>query len=144
MAGFDFKAIAEGLLGGLVKPITDTIQKGMEGKQKSEEIAANIVAQVNDTISKSDLAQIEVNKAEAMDSSLFVKGWRPFLGWSTGIGWVIAQIIVPIIDHYIMAIWPEITIPKFDSTVIDNLLYGILGLAGIRGVQMTAEVVKKK
>ena len=30
------------------------------------------------------IAQMEVNKAEAAHSSLFVAGWRPFVGWVCG------------------------------------------------------------
>lgn len=31
------------------------------------------------------LGQIEINKAEATHPSLFVSGWRPFIGWTAGI-----------------------------------------------------------
>lgn len=34
---------------------------------------------------KGDLAQLEVNKAEAQHASLFVAGWRPAIGWSCAI-----------------------------------------------------------
>src|ERR1700704_2573287 len=32
------------------------------------------------------VAQIDVNKAEATNPSLFVSGWRPFIGWVCGTG----------------------------------------------------------
>ena len=31
-----------------------------------------------------NLAQIDVNKAEAQNSNLFVSGWRPGIGWVCG------------------------------------------------------------
>jgi hypothetical protein len=37
------------------------------------------------TIAGLDLAQIEVNKVEAASNSVFVAGWRPFIGWVCGV-----------------------------------------------------------
>ena len=32
------------------------------------------------------LAQLEINAKEAQHPSIFVAGWRPFVGWCCGIG----------------------------------------------------------
>src|ERR1035437_4011517 len=37
-------------------------------------------------LAESDRAQDTVNAAEATNSSLFVAGWRPFIGWVCGCG----------------------------------------------------------
>ena len=36
--------------------------------------------------------QIEINKAEASNASIFVAGWRPFIGWVSGIALLLAFI----------------------------------------------------
>ena len=38
------------------------------------------------------LGQIEVNAAEAASPHLFVAGWRPFVGWCCGLGFLWAAI----------------------------------------------------
>ena len=35
-------------------------------------------------LQQADLSQLEVNKAEAQTGSLFIAGWRPFIGWVGG------------------------------------------------------------
>ena len=42
---------------------------------------AEAEAQLLTVLSQADLAQLEVNKAEAQSGSLFVAGWRPAIGW---------------------------------------------------------------
>lgn len=34
------------------------------------------------------MGQLEINAKEATHSSIFVSGWRPFIGWCCGIGFL--------------------------------------------------------
>ena len=43
-----------------------------------KEEKAQLIAEINK-------AQLEVNKVEAGHTSMFVAGWRPFVGWTCGI-----------------------------------------------------------
>ena len=42
------------------------------------------------------LAQVEVNKAEAASGSVFVGGWRPFIGWVCGAALAYQFIVSPL------------------------------------------------
>ena len=78
-------------------------------------------------------AQLEVNKAEATSSSLFVSGWRPFVGWVCGIGlgndFIVrpAAIYVSSVMHVAGASWPAL-----DMASLMPLLLGMLGLGAMR------------
>lgn len=83
-------------------------------------------------------AQIDVNKAEAGNASVFVAGWRPFVGWVCGLAFAYKFIIVEFLSFGVY-LWatPE-TIAKFSKLpVLDYsdllpVLFGMLGLGAMR------------
>eukprot|EP01037_Dinobryon_pediforme_P014236 gene14236-14356_t len=83
-------------------------------------------------------AQVEVNKAEATSASLFVAGWRPFVGWTCGVGLANDFILRPLaiyvssVCHVTGAIWPAL-----DMTSLLPLLLGMLGLGAMRTFEKT-------
>ena len=79
--------------------------------------------------------QQEVNKVEAASTSLFVAGWRPFIGWVCGaafafkfIGGPLAVVLMSMAGH-------PITLPEFDFTEMSTVLLGMLGLGGLRTIE---------
>lgn len=83
--------------------------------------------------------QIEVNKAEAASNSLFVSGWRPFIGWTCGAAFAFKFIGGPLIVVLSSYAGHPVTLPEFDFTEMSTILLGMLGLGGLR----TVEKVKK-
>jgi hypothetical protein len=108
--------------------------------------AAAAKLQMLDMAQKGELAQLdadlklatgqqEVNKVEAASASLFVAGWRPFIGWVCGaafafkfIGGPLAVVLMAMVGH-------PITLPEFDFTEMSTVLLGMLGLGGLRTVE---------
>ena len=74
------------------------------------------------------MAQVELNKVEASHRSMFVAGWRPFLGWICGLGLAIAFLVNP----FIVWISPDATVPDVPTEVMMELVVAMLGLAGLR------------
>lgn len=72
------------------------------------------------------LAQIALNKAEAAHRSLFVAGWRPFIGWVCGLGLTYSFLLRPF-----LIVWGA-NAPSLDMESIIGLLVGMLGLGGYR------------
>ncbi len=74
------------------------------------------------------LIQTEINKIEAGHRSIWVAGWRPFIGWVCGLTLAYAYIIRD------FAIWAfTITdLPALDYDSLMTLLYALLGLGGFR------------
>ena len=71
--------------------------------------------------------QAEINKVEAQHRSVFVAGWRPFIGWVCGSGLAFAFLVNPVIQWHTGAPGPDIPF-EFMS----ELVFALLGLGALR------------
>lgn len=91
-----------------------------------------------------NLAQIGVNREEARSNSLFVSGWRPFIGWGCGFAFLYIGIIDPIARFVAQVIYQYTgPFPVIDTTITMQVLFGLLGLAGMRTYEKTQNVASK-
>jgi len=86
--------------------------------------------------------QIKINETEAASSSLFIGGWRPFVGWACGgafawnwIGLPIARLIGVLVDH-------PVVLAQADMTEMLPVLLGMLGLGGMRSWEKSKGVAR--
>lgn len=87
------------------------------------------------------LGQLEVNAKEAASPHLFVAGWRPFVGWCCGAGFVWATIGHPLAGWLAAARgWPAP--PAVDAEVLVYVLGGLLGLGSLRTIEKAKGVAK--
>tara|TARA_Y100000034_G_scaffold9926_1_gene10509 strand:+ start:1372 stop:1761 length:390 start_codon:yes stop_codon:yes gene_type:complete len=102
---------------------------------KDKDLAAKLSAEARSQEFAGELqllvGQMEINKAEAAHKSIFVSGWRPFIGWVCGVGLLYNVLLSPILD-----VW--FTMPEIDPGLLYPVLMGMLGLGGMR----TAEKFK--
>jgi Holin of 3TMs, for gene-transfer release len=75
--------------------------------------------------------QLDTNRAEAANPNIFVAGWRPFIGWVCGIGFAIAA-LGPLLEWGSALFGHAIKFPPIDLSVMMPLLFGMLGLGGMR------------
>lgn len=82
-----------------------------------------------------DLAkgQLDVNKEEAKSSSLFVAGWRPFIGWVCGVAFAMNFVVGPVAT-FGYALWTGNTLlwPTLAVETFLPVLLGMLGLGAYR------------
>lgn len=76
---------------------------------------------------KPHIAQTETNKLEAQHRSVFVAGWRPFIGWVCGIGLGFVYIVNPVIQWWTSKPGPEMPLESMETLVIS-----LLGLGAMR------------
>lgn len=79
------------------------------------------------------VAQIQVNTAEAASSSIFVAGWRPAIGWICSAALAYQYILRPLVS-WAMVLTGHQTIgpmPGLDSNLWE-LMLGMLGIGGLR------------
>lgn len=81
------------------------------------------------------LAQVEVNKEEAKNTSLFVSGWRPAAGWLCVMGLGYMTLFRPIGSWIATLLHATAVPPVVDTTVLLELLLGMLGLGTLRTVE---------
>lgn len=80
-----------------------------------------------------DIAQTEVNKAEATNPSLFVAGWRPAIGWVCAAALAYQFMLYPLLSWLaITAFGVHEAPPRLDMAELFPLVFGMLGIAGMR------------
>jgi len=117
----------------LVGPITGLLDKFIEDKDKKAALAHDLATMAERHIHEANMGQLEVNKAEAQHRSIFVAGWRPFLGWGLSFAMVWHFVLVPMITFvfaYMRIEAPDL--PEFDMASLMTVLMGMLGLGGLR------------
>lgn len=87
--------------------------------------------------------QLEINKVEAANPSLFVSGWRPFIGWVCGIGLAMQFLVSPLITWGAAIAGLSLVLPTLDLGVLVTMLGGMLGLGGLRTIEKVKEVARK-
>lgn len=74
--------------------------------------------------------QLGIDLAEAQSQSVFVAGWRPFLGWIGGLGvgyeFVLRPILNTILQHW------HVTAPALELQDLLGLLGTLLGMGALR------------
>jgi hypothetical protein len=73
--------------------------------------------------------QAEINKVEAQHRTIFVAGWRPFIGWVCGFALAYNFVLR---DMLIWFIGPEQVPPALQMEHLMTVLVGMLGLGGMR------------
>ena len=82
---------------------------------------------------KLQLAQISVNEEEAKSSSLFVAGWRPFVGWVCGTALLYVALLEPLIRFVAQVMYGyKGGFPVIDTSLTLQVLLGMLGIGAMR------------
>lgn len=116
-AGNLAKELREAITG---KSIIDP-NKQAELTQRAQEIEYELIK-----------AQAEINKAEAGTGSLFIAGWRPFVGWICAFSFGWAYLFGPV-GVWIAGLMGHTTqLPAIAAGSMVELLVAMLGLSGYR------------
>ena len=123
-------------IGSVADLINTTINKIWPDKTEQEKQAmANAFAVIQ--------GQLDINKTEAANPSLFVSGWRPAIGWVCGlacawnwIGLKIALFIAAYTGH-------ALNMSPADVSEMMPVLFGMLGLGGLRTAEKINGVAAK-
>lgn len=123
------------ILGNLLDRIFPDQKAAGEAKLEVMRMAqAGELAQLDADL-KQAVGQIEVNKVEAANQSLFVSGWRPAIGWVCGAAFAFKFILGPAAVVGMAIAGHPIILPVFDFTEMSTILMGMLGLGALRTVE---------
>ena len=124
------------MIQNLIAPVTGLLDKFIEDKDQKNALAHEIATLAEKQAHESQLAQIEVNKAEAQHRSIFVSGWRPFIGWTCGVALAWHFVISPLILFTTAIVGIKIPeLPSFDMETLTTILLGMLGLGSLRSFE---------
>ena len=121
------------LVTSLIGPVTGILDKVIEDKDQKAKLAHELATMADKLSHEQQLAQIEVNKAEAASGSLFKGGWRPFIGWGCGVAFCYHFVVQPIIIFVVALVGVNIPdLPNFNMNTLLTVLGGMLGIGGLR------------
>lgn len=113
-----------------------------EDPKKRAEAERKIESQLTEHLAKIDMAQLEVNKTEAAHRSVFIAGWRPFVGWACGVSLAWSYICQPILTFALVQAGYGVELPALDMSQMMPVLMGMLGLGGLRSFEKYKGVSK--
>lgn len=125
-------------IGSLARDLRAAITGDIDPAKKAE-----IDTRILEIEAKANDGQIAINKAEATSSSLFVSGWRPFIGWICGFSLLYHYIINRLIEWVITLTSVGVIPPSFDLGDLILILGGLLGLGGLRTIEKRNGVARK-
>lgn len=131
------------LLGKLVDPVSDILDKVVEDKDQKARLAHEIATMAERHAQELARGQIEINKEEAKSRNIFIAGWRPFVGWTCGLAlfWHFLGLPVTLfITGWFNLQHPPL--PEFDMQSLMTVLLGMLGLGGMRTFEKFKGVTK--
>jgi len=133
------------MLDALIGPVTGLLDKFIPDADERARLAHEIATMSERHAQELAKGQLEVNRAEAAHKSLFVAGWRPFVGWTCGIALAWHFVGQPLVVFGLAlsgASTPEL--PTFEMESLLTVLLGMLGLGGLRTFEKTKGVSREK
>jgi len=124
-----------GLLKELISPVTDLISEVVVDKDKARELKVRLqelADSADQRLHEELMGQIEVNKEEAKHASIFVAGWRPFIGWVGGVGLAYSFVAAPFIEFTAKVFGYVGEMPTPDANQLMTLVTAMLGVGAMR------------
>ncbi len=130
-------------LPALLGPALSLLEKVIPDKKQREKLAHELATMAERHAHETALAQIEVNKIEAGSGSNFKGGWRPAIGWICGAAFAYHFVVQPLLIFLIVTFGGEVPdLPKFEMEALMTVLFGMLGLGGLRTFEKYKHVDK--
>ena len=123
----------QALLPSILPIVMDVVGRFLpEDKEARAKAERAVRAQLATHLAKIDIAQLGINKQEAAHRSVFVAGWRPFIGWTCGVALAYTYVVQPILIFGLGQAGYLVSLPTMDIGEMMPVLMGILGLGGLR------------
>ena len=131
------------MLQALIGPVASLLDKFIEDKDQKAKLAHEISTMATRHAQELAKGQLEINKVAAQHRSMFVAGWRPFLGWGLSFAMIWHFVLVPLITFICAFAGMDIPdLPFFDMESLMTVLLGMLGLGGLRSFEKAKGLTK--
>jgi hypothetical protein len=117
------------LIGPIIDKALDLIPNSNDRARAKEDLERKLIS----AVVTANKAQTKINEIEAGHVSMFVAGWRPFIGWVCGFGVAWVFVVQPTLIWLMASFDIGITnIPEIDTDGLFQLVIGMLGMSGLR------------
>ena len=124
--------------GGTVKAVAGVIDELHTSEEEKEQLKLRF-AEVEAKLKEK---QLDINKVEAGHRSIFVSGWRPFLGWVSGLSIGYVYLFQPLLDMILQMFGVKVDWVVLDLGQLMPLILGMLGLGGLRSFEKAKGLTK--
>ena len=125
------------MIASLLPVASKLLGKFIEDKDTKNKLAHEIATMAEKHAQEIALQQIKVTQEEAK-GNWFQSSWRPLIGWVCGLSLMINYMISPICAGF------GIIIPQADMSVMMPLMFGMLGISGMRSYDKMKKTDTKK
>lgn len=135
------------LVTGLLPVLKEILDRVIPDTAEAERVRVQMEAELLQAANQESMAQIEVNKIEASHSSIFVAGWRPFIGWVCGISLALLYIPTALIGTALWA-WACVEAgalvprPELGTAEVIALVLSLLGMSTLRSREKALGVAR--
>ena len=127
-------------LAALIGPVAAIIDKLLPDKEAADKAKLKLIELEQEgnlaelgAMVELNKAQADINRQEAAHDSLFVAGWRPFIGWTCGLGVFWQFVGLPLASFAIVTFSDDkIALPSIPAESLFELVFAMLGMGGLR------------
>jgi hypothetical protein len=121
------------LIASLIGPVSGILDKVIPDSDMKAKLAHEIATMSDTHAQQALLAQLEINKG----------GWRPFIGWTSGVAFAYHFVLQPLLVFVLTASGVDLPdLPEFDMSTLLTVLGGMLGIGGLRSYEKTKGLTK--
>ncbi len=116
----------------LLPALTEVLDRVIPDQAAAAKAKLEMEAKLLEAATAQASQQAEINKAEAGHSSIFVAGWRPYIGWVCGMAIAWAFLLAPMLSWLLPVMGVVAAVPPLQTEFLLELVFAMLGLGGLR------------
>ncbi len=131
------------LLPSLLPALTEVLDRVVPDQAAAAKAKLEMEAKLLEAVTTQAGQQAAINQAEAGHSSIFVAGWRPFIGWVCGAGLAWAFVVAPMLGWLLPAAGVVASLPALQMEYLLELVVAMLGLGALRSFEKMRGVASR-
>jgi hypothetical protein len=120
------------LLPSLLPALTEVLDRVVPDKAAAAKAKIEMEAKLLEAATTQASQQAEINKVEAGHRSIFVSGWRPYIGWACGMAIAWTFLLAPMLSWLLPLTGVVTAVPPLQTEFLLELVFAMLGLGGLR------------
>lgn len=123
------------IIGDLIDGVKDIVSEVIVDKDKKIQIEAELEFlrdRAGERLHQEMMGQMSINRTEAASRSIFVAGWRPFIGWVCGAAVSWSFVIGPLVEWISRLFGWQGSMPELDVGQLMTLVLAMLGVGAMR------------
>lgn len=131
------------LLPTLLPAITEVLDRVVPDQAAAAKAKLEMEAKLLEAATQQAGQQAAINQVEAEHQSIFVSGWRPFIGWVCGAGLAWAFVVAPMLGWLLPVTGVVAALPVLPMEYLLELVVAMLGLGALRSFEKMKGVASR-